>query len=48
MKQLRVIPIEHGGGLDEAVGEQLRASFWSLLGGAAWVLMTRGDVAVNV
>ena len=48
VKQLRVIPIEHGGGLDEAVGEQVKASFWSLLGAAAWVLMTRGDVAVYV
>ena len=37
--------MEHAGAMQDEVSEPVKYSFWSLLGGAAWTVMTRGDIA---
>ena len=34
IKQLRLIPMEHAGAMNDEVSEPVKPSFWSLLGGA--------------
>jgi hypothetical protein len=45
---LRLIPLNQAGPEEEEVPVEVRSSFWSLLGGAAWVVMTRGDIVVYI
>eukprot|EP00975_Prorocentrum_lima_P034875 7328611-Prorocentrum_lima.AAC.1 len=33
---------------DEINDDRLMTAFWSLLGGVAWTLVTRADVAVHI
>ena len=48
-KQLQTIPTEHSEGDDvEITNTPMQTAFWSLLGGAAWMTVTRADVAVHI
>ena len=40
--------MEHAGELEDVVPEEVKQSFWSLLGGAAWMVMTRGEIVVYI
>ena len=48
VKQLRLIPMEHAGAPNEEVSEIVKYSFRSLLSGAAWTMMTCGDIIVYI
>ena len=48
VKQLRLIPMEHAGAMQDEVSEPVKYSFWSFLGGAAWTVMTRRDIIIYI
>ena len=48
VKQLRLILLNHAGDLEDDVPEDVKQSFWSLLGGAAWLVSTRGEIVVYI
>ena len=48
VKQLRLMALEKATADTEPLTETQKTSYWSLLGGAAWCLVTRADVAIHV
>ena len=48
VKQLRLISLDKAKGDDEDLDSETQGLYWSLLGGLAWLTVTRADIAVHV